>query len=152
MKILVDSLSRIRQKDCTDFINATLAKYKVGKDVDSLDKLLKKGTFGRYDVNADYQTTDLGVDFNDAMELCEVFVNRGWTAASKDNRVFLSDKAFSRTKHYWYKNVADTSSIIVHELFHVAGIDEKIVDSQELTTEIQKHCWTRGSDLINLVH
>ena len=46
MKILVESLGRINEDDCKNFINETLTKYKVGKESNSLDKLLNRATLG----------------------------------------------------------------------------------------------------------
>jgi len=66
------------------------------------------------------------------------------TAHGVGTRVFLSDRAFTRNDGYLNRDVADTPSIIVHELFHVAGIDKTIVDSQQLTNEIQEHCLKSG--------
>ncbi len=152
MKILVDSLKRIKQDDCTNFINETLAKYKVGKDFNSLDKLLNKGTFGYYDVNADYTNTDLGVDIHSTILLRDAFVNRGASAAGVGTHVFLSDAVFTRTDVYFYSNIADTPSFIVHELFHVAGIDRSIVDSQQMTNAIRENCRKLGSDPIRIRH
>src|SRR5205807_2221809 len=50
-KILDSSFNRINQDDCKNFINQTLADYKVGKGFNTLDKLLGRATFGYYDVN-----------------------------------------------------------------------------------------------------
>lgn len=152
MKILVDSLRRIKQEDCTNFINETLANNKVGNEFNSLDKLLNKATFGRYDVHADYTGTDLGVDTNSTIILRDLFVNGGASAGGVGTRVFLTDNAFTREDHYWNRDIADTSSIIVHELFHVAGIDKTIVDSQQLTNALQDHCRTPGGNPIILRH
>jgi hypothetical protein len=152
MKILVESLGRIKEDDCRNFINETLAKHKVGKDVNSLDKLLNTATFGYYNVNADYTNTDLGVDIHSTIVLRDSFVNRGASAAGVGTSVFLSDAVFTRTDLYFYSNIADTPSFIVHELFHVAGIDKSIVDSQQLTNAIWENCRRLGSDRIIIRH
>lgn len=151
-KILAESSARINEDDCRNFINETLAKYKVGKQVNSLDKLLNKTTFGYYDASADYTNTDLGVDIHSTILLRDAFVNRGASAAGVGTSVFLSDAVFTRTDIYFYSNIADTPSFIVHELFHVAGIDKSVVDSQQMTDAIRKNCRKLGSDRILIRH
>jgi hypothetical protein len=78
--------------------------------------------------------------------LRDAFVNRRDTAHAvfTSSRMWLSHRAFTRSDRYWNRNVADTPSIIVHELFHVAGIDKKTVDSQQFTNAIQEHCRKPG--------
>jgi hypothetical protein len=100
MGILVDSLRTIKEDDCTNFINETLAKYKVGKEFNSLDKLLNKATLGRYDVNADYTNSDLGIDIHGTILLRDAYVNRGASAVTYGTHVLLSDKVFDRTDYY----------------------------------------------------
>ena len=153
-KILDSSFNRINQDDCKNFINQTLADYKVGKGFNTLDKLLNRATFGYYDVNADYTNTDLGVDIDSTIGLRDAFVNRGASAVTTGDRshIFLSDKVFERTDYYFYSRTADTPSYIVHELLHVAGIDKSIVDSQQMTKAIREHCRLLGSDPITLRH
>lgn len=149
----------MRQKDCTDFINRTLAKHKVDAKFDSVDKLFRQATFGRYELpsrfgaDTGYTEADLGVDSHSLIMLRDDFVNRGATAVTVGTRVFLSDRAFTRNDSYLNRDVADTPSIIVHELFHVARIDKRIVDSQQLTNEIREHCRKPGySNPIILKH
>ena len=157
-KILADTFKKINEDDCKNFINETLAKYKVGKDVNSLDKLLNKATFGYYDVSADYTNTDLGVDIESAILLRDAFVNRGASAVTTPDRshVFLSDIVFERSSSIIpiqsWNRIADTPGYVVHELFHVAGIDKSIVDSQQMTNAIHEHCHLLGSDPITLRH
>lgn len=112
-----------------------LAKHKVPKKFDSLDKLLNIATIGYYDVDANYTASDLATDIETTIMLRDAFVNRRDTAHAvfTSSRMWLSHRAFTRSDRYWNRNVADTPSIIVHELFHVAGIDKKTVDSQQFT-------------------
>lgn len=144
LKILDDSFKRINQKDCTDFINETLAKHKVPKKFDSLDKLLNTATIGYYDVEADYTASDLATDIETTIMLRDAFVNRREVAHGVGTRIWLSHRAFTRSDRYWNRDVADTPSMIVHELLHLAGIDRSIVDSQRLSNEIQEHCRKSG--------
>jgi len=149
-QILDPAYKRINQDDCKTFINETLAKYKVGKDFDSLEKLLNKATLSYYDTDANYDNTDLNVSSHDAILLVDDFGRKQASAVTVGSRVFLSDKVFTRTDYYFYSYKADTSSYIVHELLHVAGIDKSIVDSQAMTDDIRAHCRTPGSDRIVL--
>lgn len=105
-------------------------------------------------MNAQYTNTDLGVDMDSAIRLRDSFVNRGASAVTTGDRlhVFMSDKVFDRTDYYIYSHIADTPGYIVHELFHVAGIDKSIVDSQQLTDAIRQHCHLTGSDRIVIRH
>jgi len=154
--ILADSFKRISKDDCTNFIKATLAKYKVGKEFNSLEKLLHKATLGRYDVDADYTDADLGVDIHSTILLRDAFVNRGASAVTVGTHAFLSDRVFERSSSIIpiqsWNRIADTPSYIVHELFHIAGIDKSIVDSQEMTDAIRSNCRLNGSERIILRH
>jgi len=156
MKILVESLGRINEDDCKNFINETLTKYKVGKESNSLDKLLNRATLGYYNVNVDYSNTDLGVDMRSTILLRDAFANRGASAATAGPHIFLSDKVFQRSSSIiplprWNRK-ADTPTYIVHELFHVAGIDKSIIDSQQMTDAIRRNCRLLGSDRIIIRH
>jgi hypothetical protein len=160
MGILVDSLKRIREDDCTNFINETLAKYRVAKGVNSLDKLLNRARFGFYDNSwsgPDYGPQDLGLDSHGALRVRAAFLRVGVAAVTAPDlvHVFLSAAVFERSSSIlpiesWNHN-ADTPGYIVHELFHVAGIDENIVDSQAMTNSISEHCHLVGTDRIRLV-
>ncbi len=134
-----------------------LAKYKVDKEFNSLDKLLSKAVFGYYDrSNPNYTNTELGVDMESMILLRDAFVNQqanAHTVRYRDrSHVFLSDDVFSRTDYYLYSNIADTPGYIAHELFHVAGIAEGIVDSQQMTNAIKEHCHLLGSEPIIIRH
>ncbi|MGZ5483994.1 MAG: hypothetical protein ACXWID_18710, partial [Pyrinomonadaceae bacterium] len=156
MGILVESLTRIQEDDCKNFINETLAKYKVAKEFNSFDKLLNRATLGYYDVNADYTNADLGVDMRSTILLRDMFVNRGASAGGVGTNVFLTNKVFERSSSIIpvqsWNHVADTPSYIVHELFHVAGIDKSIIDSQQMTDAIRRNCRLLGSDRIIISH
>jgi YD repeat-containing protein len=157
-KILADSNNIINEDDCKKFINDTLAKFKVAKDVDSLDKLLNRARFSYYDTSTflggpDYSPSQLGLDTDSTLRVRGAFLAEA-AAVTAPNRVnvFLSDAVFDRTDHYWFSHIADTPSYIVHELFHVAGIDKSIVDSQQMTNAIRENCGLVGSDPIILRH
>lgn len=58
-------------------------------------------------------------------------------------RVYLMDEIFRRPGIF-LKALSDTAGIIVHELFHIAGCDDPLIDS--LNADIHKYCRTIGSD------
>jgi len=156
-KILVDAFGRINQDDCTKFINETLAKHKVGKDFNTLGKLLNRAKLSYYNTSTmlggpNYSPSELGLDTHGTLLVRGSFL-AGATAVTAPDRVniFLSDPVFNRTDYIFFTNIADTPSYIVHELFHVAGIDPKIVDSQHFQDEIRKHCRLLGSERIVLM-
>ena len=150
------SYNRINQDDCKKFINDTLAKHKVGKDFDSLGKLLAKATFSFYDTSTflgghDYSPSQLGIDTHGTLLIRGAFL-AGASAVTYRTSVFLSSKVFDRPILGYIGRTADTPSYIVHELFHLAGIPKEIVDSQQFTDEIRKNCRLRGSNRIILLH
>ncbi len=155
-KILADSFGRINQADCAKFINETLAKHKVGKDFNSLDKLLNRAKLSYYNTSTflggpDYSPSQLGLDTHGTLVVRGLFLGGAAAVTAPDRtNVFLSDAVFARTDLYFYSNIADSAGFIVHELFHVAGIDKSIVDSQQFQDEIRKHCRLLGSDRIIL--
>jgi hypothetical protein len=158
-KILATSYNRINQGDCKKFINDTLAKHKVGKDFDSLEKLLNRAKFSFYDTSTflggpDYSPSQLGLDTNGTLQVRGSFLDGASAVTAPDRvNVFLSSKAFDRPlTRYGGGRFADTPSYIVHELFHVAGIDPSIVDSQTLTNDIRTNCRLTGADPIILGH
>ena len=62
--------------------------------------------------------------------------------------VFLSDRVFSRPSSIIpigpFNRFADTSSYIVHELFHVAGVPASVIDTQAFQDAIRENCRTLG--------
>jgi hypothetical protein len=159
-QILSQSYQTINDDDCKNFINDTLAKYKVAKNLNSLNKLLNTAKFSYYNTSTflggpDYSPSDLGLDSHGTLLVRAAFLREGVAAVTAPDRinVFLSDAVFKRSDSYLFGiHNADTPGYIVHELFHVAGIDEKIVDSQEMTNAIREHCHLLGSDQIILRH
>ena len=107
-------------------------------------------------MNADYTNTDLGVDIESTILLRDAFINRGASAAGVGTSVFLSDKVFERSSSIIpirsWNRIADTPSYLVHELFHVAGIDKAVIDSQQMTNSIRENCRKIGSNPITLRH
>ena len=159
-QLLADAYNRINQDNCKSFINNTLANanYGVGQDFNSLEKLLTRANLSFYDtsklglLSTEYTPSELGVDANGAILLQGAFLN-GASAATYQNNIFLSSKVFDRPwTRYGGGRFADTPSYIVHELFHVAGIKQSIVDSQSLVDDIQKNCRLTGSERIVLAH
>jgi hypothetical protein len=154
----------INDDDCKNFINEMLAKYKVAKELDSLDKVLSRTVFEYYNKSqssfdlsaANYTDTQLGVDMESVILLRAAFMKRGASAVTVRyqgiGHVFLTDDVFSRSDHYWGSNIADTPVFIVHELFHVAGIDQAVVDSQQMTNAITQHCHLVGANQVILSH
>lgn len=155
-RILASSSNRINQGDCKKFINDTLEKNKVGKDFNSLEKLLNRAKLSYYDTSTflggpNYSPSQLGLDTHGTLVVRGLFLGGAAAVTAPDRtNVFLSDAVFARTDLYLYSNIADTPSFIVHELFHLAGVDKSIVDSQQFQDEIRKHCRLLGSDRILL--
>jgi len=158
-QILSQSHQIINDDDCKNFINDTLAEYKVAKNLNSLNKLLNTAKFSYYNTSTflggpDYSPSDLGLDSHGTLRVRGAFLSGASAVTAPDRiNVFLSDAVFKRSDSYLFGiHNADTPAYIVHELFHVAGIDEKIVDSREMTNAIREHCHLVGSDPIILKH
>ena len=105
-----------------------------------------------YNHEADLTDTDLGVSMGALIELRNAFMNPPHApAATADNRhIFLVKRAFQRKvtdvlPSFGASNLnRDTATLIVHELFHVAGLDDPQVDS--LNQRIHENCGFKGMD------
>ena len=135
----------------------------MGQDFNSLEKLLSRARFSFYDTSTflggpDYTPSQLGLDTHGTLQVRGAFLNGASAVTAPDRiNVFLSSRVFDRPLSSsipvpGFNRYADTSSYIVHELFHVAGINPSVVDSQNLTDEIRANCRLTGSDPITLKH
>jgi YD repeat-containing protein len=145
-KILKSVSDRIKDKDCRDFINKVLADNHVAKDRNTLDKLLGIASANTY--NENLTDTQLGVSMDGLIYLRNAFNNDGASAATVGNSMFFVDRAFQRTfssvlPESWPGNRnMDTATIAVHELLHVAGLNDPQV--QNLNRQIHENCGFTG--------
>ena len=144
--ILGQVYNRINEKNCKDFINKTLADNRVATDRNSLEKLLARANVNAY--YRDYTNTQLGVSSDEANVLRDSFVNRKDPALTlRDQIIFLDKRAFERNggnylREVWGTRNIDTATIVVHELLHVAGLNDPLV--QNLNRQIHENCGFNG--------
>ncbi|MGZ5435653.1 MAG: hypothetical protein ACXWID_18700 [Pyrinomonadaceae bacterium] len=144
--ILNQVYNRINEKHCRDFINKVLAENRVARDRNTLDKLLARANVNAY--YRDYSNTQLGVSMDEMIEMRDAFKNLKDPALTlRDKMIFLDLRAFERTggsylREVWGTRNFDTATIIVHELFHVAGLDDPQV--QNLNRQIHENCGFTG--------
>lgn len=147
-RILSQVHGRISEKDCRDFINKVLAENRVARDRNTFDKLLAKANINFY--NEDLTHTQLGVSMDGMIYLWNAFNNDEAPAATVGNSIFFVDRAFQRSfsnilPESWPGNRnIDTATIAVHELLHVAGLNDPQV--QNLNRQIHENCGFTGMD------
>ncbi|MEK6283939.1 MAG: hypothetical protein AABN95_26610 [Acidobacteriota bacterium] len=92
------------------------------KQYGSLDKVLSRVKLSYFDTSTyrNYSPSELGLDTHATMIVRGAFLDgaAAVTITTDPINIFLSDEPFNRTDLYFYSNIADTSSYIVHELFH----------------------------------
>ncbi|HKO44544.1 MAG TPA: hypothetical protein VJU84_14795 [Pyrinomonadaceae bacterium] len=129
-----------------------LAKHKVNKKFDSLEKLLNIATIGYYDVNADYAASDLATDIETTITLRVLLLTA---------ETLLMPRATEfgyRTGRLLGATVIGTAMLPIRpalscmSCFMLRGLISQ-VDSQEFTNAIQEHCRKQGySNPIILTH
>jgi hypothetical protein len=143
-KILDEVRKRINQKDCRDWVNKKLKELGAPPERNTLDKLLNLARFNKYD--SDLSTGELGIDADSAITLLNWFKNYDdKPAATVGNQVFMVDLAFKRnsiTIPGTDNRDIDTATVIVHELFHVAGYKELVVG--RMNQMIHNNCGFKG--------
>ena len=145
-KILSQVHDRISDQDCKDFINKILADNHVAKDRNTFDKLLRSADFNTYNEDS----TDLGVSTDGLLFLRNAFNNDGAPAATYGDHIFFVKTAFLRATFNslpalgLHNRNIDTATIVVHELLHVAGLNDPQV--QNLNRQIHEHCGFTGMD------
>ena len=102
--------------------------------------------------NANYSPAELGLSTDAAMNVRALFLEGAAAVTTVDrSNMFLSGSVFTRSNNPMNLRRADTVGFIVHELFHAAGFDKNLVDSQAFQDSIRKAgCRTTGSDQIVL--
>ena len=143
---------KITSDNCRKFFDATLAALRQKGEIHSgfgdtpttLSQTLSITTINKYSSNL--TAKDVGVSQRSWAEVKNTFDNaQGFgTHASgvtlADGRIFLTDNAFYQAgaiSQILYKDT-DLSGVIVHELFHRAGLGEAQI--RALHPEIQRNC------------
>jgi hypothetical protein len=136
---------RINQDDCKNFVNGVLADNKVGKDLNELWKLLNKAVLNKWDSNLTAQ--GLGITQDEMSDIQRGLAGNAIAVTLSDRkRIYLSDKIFLREGNDSHFNIfsshtnIDTAGHLVHELFHLAGIEHAKGEGYSFDRAIHEHC------------
>jgi hypothetical protein len=123
-----------------------LTKNNVSKDLNTLDKLLNKAVLNKW--HSGLTPHNLGISQDRFDKIQQRFTNKTAAAVTLEDRarIYLPDTIFLREGNDSMFNIfsshkdIDTASHLVHELFHIAGIDHAEGKRFAFDEQIKANC------------
>lgn len=149
--MLEEAEKLISSPECQKWVNEQLELMGAPAGRNRLDFLVAHADINKYSPNL--SPSDLGVDDKRHGEYKRKYLlgeAYGFTPQVGGNHhIYLYQKAFHRESWYSVKENVDTPGVIVHELFRVAGIDDKTIRKFHTSLDlfdkrITTHCGIKG--------
>jgi YD repeat-containing protein len=145
LDLLNAALKTIGGKNCRDWIDTQLwAKRHVGPQTEDaqiygLNELLSRASINMYSPSLTAEQMGIPAIDRAAIATGDDFPHK-FNGVTNGNKIWLNTWAFHTAGSGWAAK-RDLTGIIVHELFHVAGIDS---DREGMNAQIQSHCGWGG--------